>query len=174
VRLVDQQEDLDKLDVKSNIKIVRIDLTDMKQRIRTSPGRCWAMIRDFVPKFQYEKLEHLHDILLVELEKVSRRATTIDDFVVIQSDLKALYESFDKLTEKFQEIEQYNIIIEEHKIKYPDKNKKKFKDVQAKLSNTRKEMEKGLENGEVEELRFKKDLIETEIPKINKDCATLT
>ncbi len=38
---------------------------------------------------------------------------------------------------------------------------------------TRKKMEQGLENGEVEELKFKKELIDVEIPKINKDCGAL-
>ena len=37
----------------------------------------------------------------------------------------------------------------------PEKNKKKFKEVYQLLVNTRKKMEEGLENGEVEELRFK-------------------
>jgi hypothetical protein len=40
--------------------------------------------------------------------------------------------------------------------------------------NTRKLMEAGLENGEVEELKFKKELIDIEIPKINKDCKILS
>lgn len=35
-------------------------------------------------------------------------------------------------------------------------------------------MEKGLEEGEVEELKFKKELIDVEIPMINKDCKILS
>jgi len=31
-------------------------------------------------------------------------------------------------------------------------------------------MEEGLEAGEVEELKFKKQLIDTEIPRMNKQC----
>lgn len=64
-------------------------------------------------------------------------------------DLKELSEKFDKITDRFQEIEQYNIIIENHRIKYPEKNKSKFKEVSNLLTNTRKKMEEGLENGEV-------------------------
>ena len=40
--------------------------------------------------------------------------------------------------------------------------------------NTRKKMEEGLESGEVDELKFKKELLDVEIPKINKDCDALS
>ena len=72
------------------------------------------------------------------------------------------------------EVEQYNIIIDEYIRKHPEKNKNKFKETQQLLMNTRKKMEEGLENGEVEELKFKKELIDVEIPKINNDCKTLS
>ena len=84
------------------------------------------------------------------------------------NDLNDLSGRFDNLATQFQEIEQYNILMDEHKIKLPDKNKSKFKETQGFLINTRKEMEKGLENGEVEELKFKKQLIDVEIPRMNK------
>lgn len=58
--------------------------------------------------------------------------------------------------------------MDEHKIKLPDKNKSKFKETQSLLISTRKKMEEGLESGEVEELKFKKQLIDIEIPKMNK------
>lgn len=32
-------------------------------------------------------------------------------------------------------------------------------------------MEEGLENGEVQELKFKKDLTDVEIPRMLKECA---
>jgi hypothetical protein len=57
--------------------------------------------------------------------------------------------------------------MDEHKIKLPDKNKAKFKETFALLTNTRKKMEEGLESGEVEELKFKKQLIDIEIPRLN-------
>ena len=41
------------------------------------------------------------------------------------------------------------------------------------LLSTRKTMEEGLENGEVEELKFKKELIDVELPKINKEAAAV-
>lgn len=50
----------------------------------------------------------------------------------------------------------------------PEKNKNKYKETQSLIINTRRKMEEGLEAGEVEELRFKKELIDIEIPKLNK------
>lgn len=82
--------------------------------------------------------------------------------------MRDLSERFDILATSFQEIEQYNILMDEHKIKVPDKNKAKFKETQSLLINTRKKMEEGLESGEVEELKFKKLLIDIEIPLLNK------
>lgn len=41
------------------------------------------------------------------------------------------------------------------------------------MINTRKKMEEGLENGEVDELKFKKELIDKEIPKMNKNSKEL-
>lgn len=106
----------------------------------------------------------------IEYDKVSRKPQTIDQFVVTMKDLNELSGKFDTLTSNFQEIEQYNILMDEHKIKLPDKNKAKFKETFALLTNTRKKMEEGLEAGEVEELKFKKQLIDTEIPKLNKQA----
>lgn len=63
--------------------------------------------------------------------------------------------------------------MDEHKIKMPDKNKAKFKETQSLLINTRKKMEEGLEAGEVEELKFKKQLIDIEIPRLNKQSQAI-
>ena len=55
----------------------------------------------------------------------------------------------------------------------PEKNKTKFKETQSLLLNTKKKMEEGLENGEVQELKFKKELNDIEIPRMNADCKAL-
>ena len=49
--LFDQQEEIEKFEVRQNIKIVRLDASDMRQRIRQSPIKCWNSIKDFLPKF---------------------------------------------------------------------------------------------------------------------------
>ena len=72
----------------------------------------------------------------------------------------------------FQEIEQFNILIDEHKIikESEKKNKLKFKETQTLLISTRKKMEEGLQDGEIREQRFKKELQDTEAPKLKKDA----
>ena len=74
---------MDRLEVKNNIRIVRIDASEMKQKIKQSPKRCWEMIMGFIPTFQYEKLEILCEQLKKEHEKVARKPKSIDQFVVI-------------------------------------------------------------------------------------------
>ena len=64
------------------------------------------------------------------------------------NDLRDMSDRFDNIASQFQEIEQYNILIEEHRMKMPEKNKSKFKDTQTLLINTRKRMEDGLEAAE--------------------------
>ena len=90
------------------------------------------------------------------------------------SDLRDLQDRIDTLMEKFQEIEQYNIIIEENRIKYPERNKAKYKETSLLLINTRKKMEEGLEAGEGYEIKFKKELLEIEIPTLGRECAAMT
>lgn len=143
-KLISQMEEIERLDLRNSIKIARLDGERMKRRIRASPKESMKKLQDFVPMFQYEKLDALCEILKVEFEKVSRKPQSIDQFVVIMGDLNSLSERFDNLASSFQEIEQYNIIMDEHKIKFPDKNKAKFKETQSLLINTRKKMEEGL------------------------------
>ena len=131
------------------------------------------MLKTFIPQFQFEKIDKLCDTFKGEYEKVCHKAQSIDEFVVIQNNLKGLSERFENLASMFQEIEQYNILIDEHRIKMPEKNKSKFKETQQLLFNTRKKMEEGLEAGEVEEMKFKRELIDTEIPRLNKQSLVL-
>ena len=52
----------------------------------------------------------------------------------------------------------------------PEKNKSKFKETQSLLINTRKKMEEGLEAAEGYEIKFKRELIDVEVPKLNKQA----
>jgi len=87
--------------VKGSIKVVRFDGDKMKKRIRESPRNCLRVLQEFIPKFQYEKLDTLCEILKVEFEKVSRQSVSIDQFVVIQNHLKELSERIDTLATAF-------------------------------------------------------------------------
>lgn len=91
--------------MRSSIRIVRLDGDKMKKRIRESPKVCLKKLTEFIPKFQYEKLDVLCETLKIEHEKVSRKSQSIDMFVVVQRDLKELSERFDKIATAFQEIE---------------------------------------------------------------------
>jgi len=91
--------------MRSSIKIVRLDGEKMKKRIRESPKQCWKMLQEFIPKFQFEKIDSLCETLKVEYEKVSRKPQSIDQFVVIMNDLNDLNSRFDNLASLFQEIE---------------------------------------------------------------------
>ena len=55
----------------------------------------------------------------------------------------------------------------------PERNKTKFKETQTLLINTRKLLQEMEDNSEGEEIRFKKQLLEVEIPKINKQAQIL-
>ena len=63
--------------------------------------KCWDVVREQIPRFQYEKLDILCELLKVEFEKVSRKPVTIDEFVVFMNDLKDLNDRVDGIAEKF-------------------------------------------------------------------------
>jgi hypothetical protein len=69
--------------MRSSIRIVRLDGDKMKKRIRESPKICLKKLTEFIPKFQFEKLDVLCETLKVEFEKVSRKSQSIDMFVVV-------------------------------------------------------------------------------------------
>ena len=46
-----QTEEIEKMDVRASIKIVRLDGEKMKRRIRESPKQGWNMLKEFIPKF---------------------------------------------------------------------------------------------------------------------------
>jgi hypothetical protein len=66
------------MEIRTNLLIVRLDFEKMKKRIRESPKKVWNMLKEFIPRFQYEKLDALCEGLKVEFAKVSRKATTVD------------------------------------------------------------------------------------------------
>ena len=91
--------------MRSSIRIVRLDGEKMKKRIKDSPKQCWNVLKEFIPKLQFEKIDYLCEIFKVEHDKVSRKPQSVDQFIVIMNDLKELSERFDNLTFLFQEIE---------------------------------------------------------------------
>ena len=56
--------------------------------------------------------------------------------------------------------------MKDHGIKIPDKNEKKFKETHKLKISTDQKMSQGLEEGEVEVLKFKRTLIDKDIPRM--------
>lgn len=50
-KLISQIEEIEQLDVKGSIRVVRFDGEKMKKRIRESPRNCLRVLQDFIPKF---------------------------------------------------------------------------------------------------------------------------
>ena len=75
--------------------------------------------------------------------------------------------SIDDFTDRFQGVEQLHIVMENFHIKIPEKNRSKFKDTHSALKSVRQKLQEGLESGEANEIRFKKEL-DREVPKLEK------
>ena len=124
-------------------------------------------IREYLPKLSFKKLNSL----CTELEEanllLSRIPTNINEFVEIMKYLWKIDSLMDDYTDRFQQVEQLHIVMDECKIKLPEKNKSKFKDTHTALKSARNKLQEGLDSGEANEIRFKKEL-DREIPKLEK------
>ena len=148
-----------------DLLIYRLNSNSLKSEIRPSPGKCLMAIRDYLPKLSFQKLNSL----CTELEEanllLSRIPTNINEFVEIMKYLWKIDSLMENYTDRFQQVEQLHIVMDEYKIKLPEKNKSKFKDTHTALKSVRNKLEEGLDAGEANEIRFKKEL-DREIPKL--------
>ena len=78
----------------------------------------------------------------------------------------------DNITTRFDEIQQLQIIISDFKVKMPERNNSRFKETQQYLKVVRAGLEEGLEHGEANEPRYKRDL-ENEIPLVDDEAKLL-
>ena len=78
----------------------------------------------------------------------------------------------EKYLERFHDIESLNIIMEDFRVKLPERNKSRFKETQKLIGETRKRMEEGIQANEGNEIRFKRELVQ-EIPKVNAEVTSL-
>jgi hypothetical protein len=160
-----QEEEIDRFEPQTDILIFKLNASSLKAEIKPSPGKCLMAIRNYMPKLSFDKLSSL----CVELEEsnvlLSRIPTNINEFVDIMKYLWKMDAQIDDYTDRFQQIEQLHIVMDEYKIKLPEKNKSKFKDTHSALKSVRHKLEEGLEAGEANEIRFKKEL-DREIPKL--------
>ena len=162
-----QQKDIAEISASQDILIYRLNILKLINEIRPSPEKCFAEIRDYLPTLSFTRLTALCKELEVANGLLSRIPTDIDEFVEIMKYLWKMDGSIDEFTDRFQSIEQLHNVMEEYSIKIPEKNKSKFKDTYNALKSVRQKLQEGLESGEANEIRFKKEL-DKEVPKLEK------
>ena len=162
-----QEDEIERFVPITDILIYRLNANNLRNDIRPSPGKCLVQIRDYMPKLSYQKLESLWSELDEANILLSRIPKNINEFVDIMKYLWKMDSWIDDFTDRFQQIEQLHIVMDEYKVKFPEKNKSKFKDTHAALKSVRTKLEEGLQAGEANEVRFKKEL-DKEIPKLEQ------
>jgi hypothetical protein len=96
----------------------------------------------------------------------------VEEYVEIMGYLKSITSDITSMSSKFNDISDIHMIMEEYKIKLPERNNLKFKDTRETLKIVKSKLEEALETGEANEGRFKKEL-ETEIPLVNREAEVL-
>jgi len=155
---IKESEEIDELETKFKIKICSLDATSFKKTMRISPVACINKLKEFLPSLVYDKVVILCERIKIENEKVKKKPTKIDEFVTIKKNLIELQEVFDNYMIEFGEIRSFNQLMDERHIKQPEKNKQKVKETDDFIKSTKKLMEVGLDDSEVHEMKFKKDL----------------
>jgi hypothetical protein len=74
----------------------------------------------------------------------------------------------DDYSSAFHETERLMILMEEHRIQMPERNRMKVRETQTLLIDTKKAMVEAFEGSQSYKMSFKKELIETEIPKLQR------
>lgn len=80
--------------------------------------------------------------------------------------IRDLTERMDTYNTNFHETERMGLLMDEHKIKFPDRNRNKLKETQSLLIDTKKAMVEAFEGSQQYKLKFKKELVDLEIPKV--------
>lgn len=168
-----QREEILEITSPHDILIYRLNLLKLINEIKPSPERCLVAISEYLPKLSFNRLKTLCDELEESNVLLSRIPTNINEFVEIMKYLWKMDASIDDFTDRFQGIEQLHIVMENYHIKIPEKNKSKFKDTHNALKSVRQKLQEGLESGEANEIRFKKEL-DKEVPKLEKRIKNCT
>jgi hypothetical protein len=92
----------------------------------------------------------------------------VDDYVLLMTSLRDITEHMDNYSSGFYEAERLNLLLDEHKIKMPERNRTKLKETQALVIDTKKAMVEAFESSQGYKLSFKKELVEMEIPSLKK------
>lgn len=164
-----QSEEIDELEPKFKIKICSLDAQNMKKTIRTSPIQCINRLKEFLPVMVLDKVVDLCDRMKAENQKVKKQPTKIDEYVLIKRNLLQLQEVFDNYMIEFGEIRSFNQLMDEKHIKQPERNRQKVKETDDLIKSTKKLMEQGLDDTDVNEIKFKKELTDTEVPRLKRE-----
>ena len=130
-----QEEDIEELEPITDHKLFRINAGQLKQSIRHSPSECLRQIQHLLPELSYEKLSELCQDLKDDEHKLQKVPTSVDEFVHFKMYLNKLEERMTDITDAFQVVEQLHIVMDEYRIKLPERNKLKFKDTHQTLKS---------------------------------------
>jgi hypothetical protein len=119
-----------------------------------------------VPKIQFDRFQEIYMGLSRDYAKVSKRPRKVDDYVALMNSLREITEHMDDYSSAFHETERLMILMEEHRIQMPERNRMKVRETQTLLIDTKKAMVEAFEGSQSYKMSFKKELIETEIPKL--------
>lgn len=84
------------------------------------------------------------------------------------SSLRDITEHMDDFTSQFHEAERLLMLMDEHKIRLPERNRTKLRETQALVIDTKKAMVEAFEGSQGYKLSFKRELVEVEIPKLKR------
>ena len=86
----------------------------------------------------------------------------------LMNSLRDITEHMDDYTSRFYEAERLLVLMDEHKIRLPERNRTKLRETQALVIDTKKAMVEAFEGSQGYKLSFKKELVEVEVPKLKK------
>jgi uncharacterized protein YozE (UPF0346 family) len=155
---IEEEQEMEALQNTNDILIYRLDATNLRAIIKQSPTECLKQIHKLMPEIAYVRCSELCNELAESSTKVKRVPSNVDDYVDIMGYLRKQADRMDNLTTRFDEIQQLSIIIYDYKIKMPERNNIKFKETQSLLKVVRVALEDGLESGEANEQRYKREL----------------
>jgi hypothetical protein len=107
-------------------------------------------------------------VLSKDYAKISKRPRKVDDYVQLMNTMRDITDHLDDSISKFYEAERLLLLIDEHKIKVPERNRTKLRETQALVFDTKKAMLEAFEGSYGYKVSFKKELVEIEIPKLKK------
>lgn len=99
-----------------------------------------------------------------DFKLVSSRPARVDDYVNLMNNLRELTSRMDEYSTTFHETERLGILMEEHRIKFPERNRNKLKETQGLMLDTKRAMVEAFESSQKYKLVFRRELCDVEVP----------